>query len=170
MNVSIVDRLNHLDDASLTAALTNCCASRQWAGQMATEKPFFSDEVLLQKAAEIWNRMGREDWLEAFAAHPRIGDIGALNARFSDTRDWARGEQAGVAGAAQNVLQRLLDLNHTYEERFGYIFIVCAAGKTADEMLAILESRLANDERIELRLAAAEQLKITLIRLRKLAL
>jgi OHCU decarboxylase len=167
--VSIVDYLNRLDDASLTAALTNCCAAPRWVHQIAAEKPFSSDEELLAKAAEVWNRMCREDWLEAFAAHPRIGNIDALHSKFSDTRDWATDEQAGVASAAADVLQRLLALNRTYEDKFGCIFIVCATGKTADEMLAILESRLANDEQTELRVAAAEQLKITLLRLRKLA-
>ena len=137
---------------------------------MAAKKPFASDEQLLETAAEIWHRMEREDWLAAFAAHPRIGDLDTLHARFSDTRAWASGEQAGVAAAAEDVLQRLMALNHKYEEKFGYLFIVCATGKTAEEMLAILESRLANDESVELRLAAAEQLKITMIRLGKLAL
>ena len=135
---------------------------------MAAARPFASDEQLLAAAGEIWNRLAPEDCLEAFAAHPRIGDVGALQAKFAATRAWASAEQAGVAAASQDVLQRLLALNREYEWRFGYIFIVCATGKTANEMLAILESRLPNEPLAELRVAAAEQLKITQIRLRKL--
>ena len=92
----------------------------------------------------------------------------SLRAKFGNTRGWASGEQAGVAGAADTTLQRLAQLNREYEAKFGYIFIVCATGKTADEMLAILESRLPNDLQTELHLAAAEQLKITQLRLQKL--
>jgi 2-oxo-4-hydroxy-4-carboxy-5-ureidoimidazoline decarboxylase len=165
----MVDQLNDLDNASLEAALTRCCAAPQWVRQLAAEKPFLSDEELMEKAARIWNRIGPEDWLQAFAAHPRIGDVEALHSKFSGTRAWTRTEQAGVAGVAEDVLQRFLTLNHQYEAKFGYIFIVCATGKTAQEMLILLERRLANDERTELQLAAAEQLKITLLRLRKLA-
>jgi OHCU decarboxylase len=167
--MSMVEPLNDLDDASLEAALTRCCAARRWVLEMAAARPFLSDEELLTKAAEIWSRLGREDWLQAFAGHPRIGDVEALHSKFAETRAWASGEQASVARASEEVLQRLLTLNHRYEERFGYIFIVCAIGKSAEEMLAILERRLHNDEGTELRTAAAEQLKITLIRLRKLA-
>jgi 5-hydroxyisourate hydrolase / 2-oxo-4-hydroxy-4-carboxy-5-ureidoimidazoline decarboxylase len=167
--VSIVDRFQQLDDAALISTLTNCCASRQWIRQIAAERPFSGDEQLLAKATEVWNRLSREDWLEAFAAHPKIGDREALRSKFSVVAAWAGQEQAGIRGAADDVLQRLLLLNREYEEKFGYIFIVCASGKTAEEMLAILESRLANDEPTELRLAAAEQLKITLLRLRKLS-
>jgi OHCU decarboxylase len=167
--MSIVERLNSLDDASLQAALANCCAARRWVGRLAAERPFSSDEELADKAAEIWNRLAREDWLEAFAAHPRIGDVESLRSKFGQTRAWAAAEQAGVSATRDEVLQRLSALNREYEATFDHIFIVCATGKTAEEMLAILESRLANDKTTELRLAAAEQLKITLLRLRKLA-
>ena len=108
------------------------------------------------------------DWLEAFAAHPRIGDLDALRKKFASTANWCAGEQAGVAAADEAVLTALADGNRAYEARFGYIFIVCATGKSAAEMLAILTARLANDPEVELKVATAEQAKITRLRLEKL--
>ncbi len=109
------------------------------------------------------------DWLEAFAAHPKIGDRDALRAKFAATAAWSAIEQAGVDGAPEEVLDALADANDRYHERFGYIFIVCATGKTAEEMLALIRERLSNDPEVELRTAAAEQAKIARIRLEKLA-
>ena len=167
--MSIVAVLNGLDAAALAKALSGCCASRRWVVQMSAAAPFANDEALLAAAAETWNGLAREDWLEAFAGHPKIGDLEALRSKFPDTRAWAGAEQAGVADASAAVLQRLAALNHKYQERFGYIFIVCATGKTAAEMLTLLEGRLASDPGTELLVAAGEQLKITLLRLGKLA-
>jgi len=167
--VMIVDRLNQLDEASLVAALAQCCAAPRWVEAMAAGRPFASDENLLTQASEIWHWLGHDDFLAAFAAHPKIGDVESLRAKYAATRAWASGEQAGVVAASQEVLERLAKLNHEYERKFGYIFIVCATGKTAAEMLAILESRLPNDPDAELQIASAEQLKITLLRLQKLA-
>jgi len=167
---SIGEYLNRLDPDSLRAALAKCCASERWVDRMIVERPFtINNRLLLRDAAEFWWAMDREDWLEAFAAHPRIGDVESLRAKFAGTRTWASSEQAGVAGGSEPTLARLAELNREYEARFGYIFIVCATGKSADEMLAILESRLPNDRQTELRIAAAEQLKITQLRLQKLS-
>jgi allantoinase len=167
---SIGEYLNQLDPDSTRAALAKCCASQRWIDRMTVERPFtMNNRLLLRDAAEFWWAMDREDWLEAFAAHPKIGDVEGLRAKFASTRTWASGEQSGVAGASEATLARLAESNREYESRFGYIFIVCATGKSADEMLAILESRLLNDPQAELRIAAAEQLKITQIRLQKLA-
>jgi OHCU decarboxylase len=170
MSVSgtIHEFLNGLDRAPLNLALAKCCAARRWVTTLAACRPFVDEHSVRQAAADIWSQLQPADWLEAFAAHPRIGDLESLRVKFGNTRGWATGEQAGVAGAAETTLQRLSQLNREYEAKFGYIFIVCATGKTADEMLAILEHRLPNDPQIELHIAAAEQLKITQLRLQKL--
>jgi 2-oxo-4-hydroxy-4-carboxy-5-ureidoimidazoline decarboxylase len=166
--MAIAEYLNKLAGNSLRAALFKCCASRRWTDQMIAAQPFASDLLVLKAAAGNWWKLDREDWAEAFAAHPKIGDVDSLRAKFADTRAWAGGEQAGVTAASEATLHKLAELNREYENRFGYIFIVCATGKTADEMLAILESRLPNDPQTELRIAAGEQLKITELRLKKL--
>jgi 2-oxo-4-hydroxy-4-carboxy-5-ureidoimidazoline decarboxylase len=112
--------------------------------------------------------LSREDWLEAFSHHPRIGDRGSLAERFPHTAGWSASEQGGVAGAGEGLLDVLLQANRDYEARFGYIFIVCATGKSASQMLALLQERLPNAPDAELEIAAAEQRKITAIRLKKL--
>jgi allantoinase len=136
-----------------------CCGSRRWAEAMSAAAPFDSADSAAAQAARIWNSLAPEDWKEAFAAHPRIGDRTASGVAAS--------EQSGVRGAAEGTLDELARLNREYERRFGYIYIVCASGRSAEEMLAILRSRLANDPETELRIAAAEQLAIAQLRLRK---
>ena len=136
---------------------------------MIDARPYADDAAVVQQATDIWEHVQPADWLEAFLAHPKIGDVESLRAKFANTRDWASTEQAGVNAASATVLQRLSEMNREYEAKFGYIFIVCATGKSAADMLTILESRLPNDPVTELRTAAQEQLKITLLRLQKLA-
>src|SRR4051812_15270121 len=165
MNVAA---LNALTPADARAAFLRCCGSRRWADAMTARWPFASAADVLRTATEIEAGLTRADWLEAFAAHPRIGDLGALRAKFAATADWAGREQAGVAGADEEVLRALAEGNREYEERFGHTFIVCATGKTAPEMLALLIERLNNDPETELRIATAEQAKITRLRLEKL--
>jgi 2-oxo-4-hydroxy-4-carboxy-5-ureidoimidazoline decarboxylase len=160
-----------LDLASADEArrlLTTCCGSRRWVDRMLARRPFGSRVELLTAARDEWNALDSPDWREAFAHHPRIGDRDALAARFPATHELAAHEQAGIADATAGVLDALAEGNRRYEEKFGYIFIVCATGKSADEMLALLEARLPNDEATELRIAAAEQAKITELRLQKL--
>lgn len=132
---------------------------------MVSERPFGGRDALLRAAAREWWALGPDDWREAFAHHPRIGDRDALRSRFAATRALSEREQSGVAGASDAVLDALADGNHAYEARFGHIFIVCATGKTAEEMLEILTSRLATDPESELKIAAEEQAKITALRL-----
>ncbi len=132
-------------------------------------RPFETDDALVAAADAVWARMERDDILEAFSHHPRIGaDVEKLREKFAATAELSAGEQAAVASASDEVLHRLRDMNVRYEERFGYIFIVCASGKSAEEMLEILESRIDNDPEDELRIAAAEQAKITRLRLEQL--
>jgi OHCU decarboxylase len=163
-----LDRLNTLGEAEARAALFRCCGSARWVERMLAYRPFRSETELYARAAVAGRGLDRADWLEAFVAHPRIGDLGALRAKFASTAAWAAGEQAAVADAAEATLQGLATGNRDYEARFGYLFIVCATGKSADQMLMLLRERLANDPDTELSVASAEQSKITRIRLEKL--
>ncbi|HVL68108.1 MAG TPA: 2-oxo-4-hydroxy-4-carboxy-5-ureidoimidazoline decarboxylase [Vicinamibacterales bacterium] len=149
--------------------LRACCGSRRWVEAMLARRPFGTLDALLAAARDAWFALDRADWLEAFADHPRIGDREALTQRFPETRHLASREQAGVDGASDDVLTALAEGNEAYEGRFGYIFIVCATGLTAQQMLAMLRRRLENDPLTELRVAAEEQAKITALRLRKLS-
>jgi OHCU decarboxylase len=154
-----VAELNALDDAAARRELARCCGSRRWVAAMSGNRPFKTRAELLQAADDCWWSLDGSDWLEAFAGHPRIGERAA---------GWAGDEQSGVAGAGADTLKSLAKLNHDYERRFGHVFLICATGKSADEMLGELILRLENDPRTELRTAAAEQAKITRLRLEKL--
>lgn len=133
---------------------------------MLARRPFASQAALLQAARDEWFALGEADWLEAFSHHPKIGDRASLEARFPATHDLSAREQSGVAAARSDVIDALAKDNATYCERFGFIFIVCATGKSAEEMLKLLRDRLDNDRATELRIAAEEQAKITALRLR----
>jgi allantoicase len=148
------------------AELLACCASRAWAAGVAAARPFGDAGTLAAAADEVWARLGPDDWLEAFAAHPRIGERPAAPA--SSGAGWSTREQAGVAGADPAVLAELAEGNRAYEERFGHVFLIRATGRSADAMLAALRERLGNDPATELRVAAEEQRKITHLRLEKL--
>jgi 2-oxo-4-hydroxy-4-carboxy-5-ureidoimidazoline decarboxylase len=163
-----LESLNAASPAAATAALFRCCGCAGWASAVAAARPFANDSALLAACEREWARASREDLLEAFSHHPRIGDRESLRARFPSTHAWAANEQSGAASAAESVLDELEQGNRAYEDRFGHIFIVCASGKTAEEMLALLRSRLGNDREAELRIAAAEQMKITRHRIAKL--
>ena len=163
-----LERLNSLPETRAREELLKCCGSTHWAERMARERPFRDARDLTQKADRVWWGLGREDWLEAFAAHPRIGDREALRARFASTRDWASAEQAGASSAPEAVLEALAEGNRAYEARFGHIFIVCATGRPAEGMLEALKARLANEPAAELRVTAGEQAKITHLRLERL--
>ncbi len=161
-------RLDSMTDDVAHAALLHCCHSAEWAESMRNRRPFGSGAALATAAETVWNGLTVEDQAEAFTAHPRIGDLASLRAKYAATAGSAAQEQAGASGADEATLHALAAGNQDYEVRFGHIFIVCATGKTAEEMLAILQSRLPNDPATEHAIAAAEQLKITQIRLRKL--
>ena len=150
-------------------ALSRCCGSSRWAAAMAAEAPFASRAHLFGAAEALWWRLGDGDWREAFTHHPRIGaDVARLRERFATTATWSASEQSGVAGANEATLEALAAQNREYELRFGSIFIVCATGLAAEEMLARLEARMPNDPAYELRVAAGEQARITRLRLTKL--
>jgi len=161
-------RLDALPPEQATAAFLRCCGSRRWAQAMERGRPYADGPSLLAGAERAFALLAREDWLDAFSHHPRIGDRGSLAARFPATAGWSASEQGGVRDAGEDVLDALLRGNREYEARFGHVFIVCATGKTAGEMLALLRERLPNAPAAELEIAAAEQRKITAIRLEKL--
>jgi OHCU decarboxylase len=135
---------------------------------MVSNRPIGSFEELIQKAETAWWDLDRDDWLAAFRSHPKIGENKAAATVSSQSEGWSGQEQAGIHGAATQTLDELAKLNGEYEKKFGFIFIVCATGKSSEEMLAILKSRIGNDLETELPVAAREQEKITEIRLRKL--
>jgi 2-oxo-4-hydroxy-4-carboxy-5-ureidoimidazoline decarboxylase len=166
--MSDLPTINSWTEPEARAAFLRCCGSTQWAERMAARRPFADEAELLAAAMGIWRGLPPADWLEAFAAHPRIGDRDALRRKFAATAEWSASEQAGVTGASEATFQALAEANRLYEAKFGYIFIVCATGKTAGEILALLEQRLGNEPAEELRVAAGEQEKITHLRLRKL--
>jgi OHCU decarboxylase len=156
-----LDRLNRLPHAVAEAELLGCCASRRWAAEVVAGRPYPTTDALQAAGERAWWALGEADWLEAFAAHPRIGDRDRADPS-------ARAEQRGVAGASAEILAALAEGNRRYEERFGRVFLVFATGRTADEMLALLRRRLGNDPAAELRLAAGEQARITRARLERL--
>jgi 2-oxo-4-hydroxy-4-carboxy-5-ureidoimidazoline decarboxylase len=169
--VTAPDAQKHLDglaEGEALAAFMRCCGSRRWAETMARGRPYRDAAALLAAAERAFAPLSRGDWLAAFSHHPRIGERAALAERFPATADWSASEQGGVTGAGEDVLEALIQANREYEERFGYIFIVCATGKSAAEMLGLLRERLPHEPEAELEIAAAEQRKITAIRLRKL--
>jgi 2-oxo-4-hydroxy-4-carboxy-5-ureidoimidazoline decarboxylase len=161
-------RSRELDAAPPEAAremLSRACGSTRWVDRMMARRPFVTDAKLLFAARNEWFGLVEADWLEAFSHHPRIGDRAALEARFPATHDLSSKEQAAAGAAREDVLTALADFNNQYYDRFGFIFVVCATGKSAEEMLALLRARLSNDRATELRNAAEEQAKITAIRL-----
>jgi OHCU decarboxylase len=162
--------LNALDGDAAAREFMRCCGSSRWARKMASDRPFASLDAVVGAADATWAGLDRADWLEAFAAHPQIGQraSGAGGAGGADTARWSAAEQAGVSAAADATRARLAEANREYEARFGYIFIVCATGKTAGAMLELLERRLQNDPDVEIQIAAEEQRKITRLRMTKL--
>jgi 2-oxo-4-hydroxy-4-carboxy-5-ureidoimidazoline decarboxylase len=162
-------RLDRADPETARALLAGCCGSTRWVDRMLARRPFQSDQQLLTAARTIWFALEEHDWREAFTHHPKIGDRDSLRARFPRTGDRSAQEQSGIAGATDEVLEALADGNRAYEDRFGYIFIVCASGKSASEMLALLHARLPNPADVEIRIAAEEQARITALRLSRLS-
>lgn len=163
-----IEALNQLGRPEARAAFERCCGASRWIEAMIEARPFADYVGLLSASERAFGSLERADWLEAFSHHPKIGDVSALRAKFASTATWAGAEQGGAAVATEATLQSLAEGNRAYEARFGYIFIVCATGKSAGEMLALLQARLGADPDDELPVAAAEQRKITRLRLEKL--
>lgn len=148
--------------------LLKCCGSTRWVERMLRQPVAENLSELQSQAEQAWSECDQLDWKEAFSHHPKIGDIESLTKKFAATAQWASGEQASVQSASPEVIEALAAGNEEYEEKFGFIFIVCATGLRADEMLEMLEDRMRNDPEVEIRIAAYEQMKITQLRLQKL--
>jgi len=170
MNTQTVDfdHLNSLEGKSAVVAFLKCSGAQKWSDAMVSSRPFNGLQDLRDKSEAAWSKLNHQDWLEAFSSHPKIGDVNSLREKFASTAAWARGEQQSVSHAPEQVLHGLSDANKRYEEKFGHIFIVCATGKSAQQMLRMLEIRLQNEPGLEFAIACGEQKKITLLRLEKL--
>jgi 2-oxo-4-hydroxy-4-carboxy-5-ureidoimidazoline decarboxylase len=166
--VTALERLNTEPAEAAQAELLRCCGCRKWANAVVARRPFEDPAALLHAADDVWAQTSEPEWREAMTHHPRIGDVSRLREKFAATATWSSQEQKGVGGASEETLHALAEGNRAYEARHGFIFLVCASGKSADEMLALLQSRMNNPSADELRIAAGEQAKITRIRLEKL--
>jgi 2-oxo-4-hydroxy-4-carboxy-5-ureidoimidazoline decarboxylase len=163
-----IPELNKLDALQRTAALTKCCGAAAWVKKMNNIFPVENESSLLTEANRIWVQCSKQDWLEAFAHHPKIGDIGFLKEKYAGSGAWAAAEQSAIKQTSAAVLEALAAGNTAYEDKFGYIFIVCATGKSATEMLDLLTARLKNTAAEEIYIAMREQSNITALRLQKL--
>jgi 2-oxo-4-hydroxy-4-carboxy-5-ureidoimidazoline decarboxylase len=162
-----IHEFNLLRRAEQHNLLEQCCGSKTWINKMLREKLPYEGEEVLKLAEENWIACSEKDWKEAFLHHPKIGDKEALRKKFSKDQ-YAGGEQSSVSIAPDEILEALEKGNKEYEEKFSFIFIVCATGKSAKEMLSILQARLKNDPKTEIKTAMQEQNKITKLRLQKL--
>lgn len=160
--------MNQLSAGEVENELLKCCGSSEWARRMLEQKPFENVDDLIRKAESIWWSLEPRDWLDAFHSHPKIGEQQAARATAVEAQKWSSEEQAGIGESAPDTIAELAELNRRYEEKFGYIFIVCASGKSSGEIRSILRQRIENAQDEELRNAASEQAKITELRLRKL--
>ncbi|WP_299874768.1 2-oxo-4-hydroxy-4-carboxy-5-ureidoimidazoline decarboxylase [uncultured Cocleimonas sp.] len=160
--------LNKLTKEQAIDAFMQCNTSHRWCERMEQSRPFSDSQSLLEKADEVWALSTKADLLEAFEGHPEIGNVSSLREKYRNTEKLAGHEQSGVNTANEDTLQVLAQGNNDYKDKFGFIFIVCATGKSAEEMLQLLQQRLPNSRNEELENAAEEQRKITQIRLKKL--
>lgn len=166
----MIDVLARWNDLSLEEAaeeIQPCCGSKAWAAQMAFRRPLFDEAALLAASDEVSKVLKESDWIEAFRSHPRIGESEAQVARSARAAKWSDEEQRKVESASEDVKQALADGNRAYEQRFHRIFIVCATGKSPQEVLTILQRRLRNDGATEFLEAVGQQRQITQLRLKK---
>jgi allantoicase len=162
------ERFHNLSRRQAVRALLDCCGSKKWAEKMAKQRPFVSPTELFESADRTWRDLQRKDWLEAFQHHPPVGGRRAAANQSATQSRWSAKEQSTAQKATPEVLAALAAGNKAYADKFGYVFLICATGKTSDEILTSLKQRMPNDAEAELRGAAAEQCKITRLRLEKL--
>ena len=168
MGSTDIQWLNSLPHEEAAKALLQCCGSKRWAEEVSKNRPYSSLETLTESANDVWWSLQPDDWLEAFRSHPKIGEKKAAAPVSDRSSQWSGQEQAGVSNSSRETVDALAALNWAYEQKFGFIFIICATGKTSEEMLEALKQRLENDPEKELPIAAAEQGKITELRLKKM--
>lgn len=161
-------QLNDLTAEQATHTFMQCCTSANWVARMVQARPFADKTDLKTKADIAWQGLVEADYLEAFEGHPQIGNVDTLRAKYANTKELASGEQSSVSEATEQVIASLSQGNADYLEKFGFIFIVCATGKSAAQMVELLQARLPNDKETELANAAEEQRKIFHLRLEKL--
>ncbi|MEH6394312.1 2-oxo-4-hydroxy-4-carboxy-5-ureidoimidazoline decarboxylase [Pseudoalteromonas sp.] len=161
-------KLNTLTETQAKQALTHCCAAPNWVAGMLKALPFKNKQQMFECAQNVWENLSEPDYLAAFEGHPQIGDLSTLGKKYAATAQKASHEQAGMSQANEQTLQTMIALNKQYLTKFGFIFIVCASGKTAEQMLSLIEQRINNTRMTELHIAADEQAKITKIRLEAL--
>ena len=145
-----------------------CCTSERWVEKMVAGRPYVDAKSLRETADQYWDQMREKDYLQAFDGHPKIGDVNSLKAKYANTKELASGEQAGANKANDQLIISLAEENRAYEEKYGFIFIVCATGKSAEDMLNLMRARLNNDRHRELEIASEEQRKIFHLRLEKI--
>ncbi|PHS18252.1 MAG: OHCU decarboxylase [Kangiella sp.] len=160
--------LNQQSEKDADLLFMQCCTSVQWVKKMTSARPYSDMSSLKDTADDIWKILEESDFLQAFEGHPKIGDVNSLRNKYSNTKKLASGEQGLVSEASEQVILDLSSGNEEYSKKFGFIFIVCATGKSAVEMLDLLQQRLPNNRNAELANASEEQRKIFQIRLNKL--
>jgi 2-oxo-4-hydroxy-4-carboxy-5-ureidoimidazoline decarboxylase len=168
LETEALHRLNTAPPVTAREIVRSCCAAGRFGDRLVSLRPFASREALFEAAERTFDELSDADWSEAFAGHPRLGDVDDLRRRYGrQSGEWSVGEQAGLNGADDDLLRALADGNRRYEARFGHVFLVCASGKSAAEILALLEARLDNPPAVERQVAAGEQRRITRLRLEK---
>jgi len=163
-----LETLNQWPTKTFEAELLKCCGSKAWVLALEKARPFSGEAQLFEAASRIWKKLTPKDWKEAFSHHPKIGDVESLRKKFSSTSTWASQEQSGVASADESILRGLAQGNERYEKKFGFVFLICATGKSASEMLEALNKRIDRTAEEELNQAVEEQNQIMRIRLKKL--
>ena len=162
-----IEELNKVTEAVAVKLFMQCCTSSSWVNKMIKAMPFTDQKNLVNTANQNWQGLDESDYLEAFEGHPRIGDVNSLREKYASSKELASGEQNAVQDASEKILSELSIGNEKYYRKFGFIFIVCATGKSALEMLELLTERLSNDRTTELMISVEEQRKIFQIRLDK---
>jgi 2-oxo-4-hydroxy-4-carboxy-5-ureidoimidazoline decarboxylase len=163
----VLARWNALDAESAAREVLPCCGSKEWAAALASQRPIADEAALITASSEVWLSLHEDAWLEAFDSHPRIGQKHAQTHATAESLQWSAQEQRAALSEDEAAKLALEQANRRYEQRFGRIFIVCASGKSAAEILRILESRMKNDPHTELREAAEQQREITQLRLHR---
>jgi len=163
-----LDKINNASPDKGFDIFESCCCAPNWIKKMIQATPFVDKAALLAASEKAFSELNEQDYLIAFQGHPQIGDLNTLHKKYANTSGTASNEQAGMSVAESTVLEEMVALNKAYLDKFGFIFIVCASGKSAVEMLALIKARIGNDRATEVKIAGQEQAKITAIRLEKL--
>ena len=163
-----LDQINKANSEQVYSLFESCCCTPNWIQKMVDARPFTDKTELISTSEKAFSTFAEADYLIAFEGHPQIGNLDTLAKKYANTSGSASNEQSGMSDAQKSVLEEMQALNTEYLERFGFIFIVCASGKSAQEMLDLIKNRINNDRHSELSIAGNEQAKITQIRLEKL--